>query len=222
MARQPDNAPKGAGVKALSSRLLQMKFMKRGQAAETTPQAASTSAPAAKVMPYRAIFTQTSKHWQSGLKDVNSFLMALTRALAVNICAGLQEEPISPSGQAEKVPEDERWVARTPQSGCIIISEPDPPPGALLGHMTFGGFNPAIEQLQVRHTAGLRALLLPDLHQQSSALPAVLSGRQCNDELSCTSWKQLNHLYEDVSTNGSAERSRDATAGSKEEARRRQ
>ena len=48
-----------------------------------------------------------------------------------------------------KSSEDERWVARTPQGGCIVISEPDPPPGALLGHMTFGGFNPALEQLQV-------------------------------------------------------------------------
>ena len=53
MARQPDTAPKGAGVKALSSRLLQMKFMKRGQAAKTTPQAAPSSAAAAKVTPHR-------------------------------------------------------------------------------------------------------------------------------------------------------------------------
>ena len=44
MAGQPDETPKGAGVKALSSRLLQMKFMKRGQAAEATTKAASSRA----------------------------------------------------------------------------------------------------------------------------------------------------------------------------------
>ncbi|CAK0757636.1 hypothetical protein CVIRNUC_002557 [Coccomyxa viridis] len=114
MARQPDSAPKGAGVKALSSRLLQMKFMKRGQAAETPPHAASASA------------------------------------------AATEEEPTDASEQPKKVSEDERWVARTPQSGCIIISEPDPPPGALLGHMTFGGFNPAIEQMQKEAETRLR------------------------------------------------------------------
>ena len=91
------------------------------------------------------------------------------------------------SEQPVKVPEDERWVARTPQSGCIIISEPDPPPGALLGHMTFGGFNPAIEQMQVRHMAGSFALLFHDCQQVSSAVLAVLSERQCKDKVSCTS-----------------------------------
>jgi len=43
MAGQPEAAPKGAGVKALSSRLLQMKFMKRGQAAETITKATSAA-----------------------------------------------------------------------------------------------------------------------------------------------------------------------------------
>ncbi|CAL5227237.1 g10161 [Coccomyxa viridis] len=75
-----------------------MKFMKRGQPAEATTRAASST-------------------------------------------TDIQEAP-------SKSSEDERWVARTPQGGCIVISEPDPPPGALLGHMTFGGFNPALEQLQ--------------------------------------------------------------------------
>ena len=74
-------------------------------------------------------------------------------------------------------------MARTPQSGCLVISEPDPPPGALLGHMTFGGFNPAIEQMQVRHMAGSYALLFPDLQQESSAFPAVLSDKQRKHKL---------------------------------------
>ena len=43
MARQPDTTPKGGGVKALSSRLLQMKFMKRGQGSETATQATSSA-----------------------------------------------------------------------------------------------------------------------------------------------------------------------------------
>ena len=46
MAGQPNAAPQGAGVKALSSRLLQMKFMKRGKAAEATSKAASSTADA--------------------------------------------------------------------------------------------------------------------------------------------------------------------------------
>ena len=45
-------------MKALSSRLLQMKFMKRGQAAETTTQAASASDAAAQVTPHGAVLTQ--------------------------------------------------------------------------------------------------------------------------------------------------------------------
>ena len=77
-------------------------------------------------------------------------------------------------------------MARTPQSGCIIISEPDPPPGALLGHMTFGGFNPAIEQMQVRHMAGSLASLFANWQQVCSAFPAVLSERQRKDKVSCT------------------------------------
>lgn len=44
MAGQPDTAPKGAGVKALSSRLLQMKFMKRGQPAESATKATASAA----------------------------------------------------------------------------------------------------------------------------------------------------------------------------------
>lgn len=35
------------------------------------------------------------------------------------------------------------------QRGCVLICEPDPPPGALLGRMAFGGFNPEAEKLQV-------------------------------------------------------------------------
>ncbi len=46
MAGQPDTVPKGAGVKALSSRLLQMNFMRRGQAAEVATKA---TAPAASI-----------------------------------------------------------------------------------------------------------------------------------------------------------------------------
>ena len=93
-------------------------------------------------------------------------------------------------------------MVRTPQSGCIIISEPDPHPGALLGHMTFGGFNPAIEQIQVWHTADSYAFVPPGTHQDSSAFPALLSARQlsnkvlCNVQVHCKGCKELSHLYE--------------------------
>ena len=34
--------------------------------------------------------------------------------------------------------------------GCVVISEDAPPPGAGLGHMSFGGFSPALEAMQVQ------------------------------------------------------------------------
>lgn len=40
-------------------------------------------------------------------------------------------------------------MASGSQRGCVLICEPDPPPGALLGRMAFGGFNPEAEKLQV-------------------------------------------------------------------------
>lgn len=49
----------------------------------------------------------------------------------------------------EPLAEDAQWVSEKSQKGCILIYEPDPPPGALLGHMAFGGFNPETERLQV-------------------------------------------------------------------------
>ena len=79
MARQPEAAPKGAGVKALSSRLLQMKFMKRGQAAETVPQAAYNSATAAKVTLCIAVFMQCSCHGRRGLCGDDGLLMGYAR-----------------------------------------------------------------------------------------------------------------------------------------------
>ena len=70
-------------MKALSSRLLQMKFMKRGQAAETTPHAASTSAAAAQVTLQRAVFTQSKNHGHNGVYLYGvcmGLLMTITRA----------------------------------------------------------------------------------------------------------------------------------------------
>jgi len=49
----------------------------------------------------------------------------------------------------EPMAEDAQWVSERSQKGCILIYENDPPPGALLGHMAFGGFNPETERLQV-------------------------------------------------------------------------
>ena len=40
-------------------------------------------------------------------------------------------------------------MASGSQRGCVLICEPDPPPGALLGRMAFGGFNLEAEKLQV-------------------------------------------------------------------------
>ena len=40
-------------------------------------------------------------------------------------------------------------MASNSDRGCVLICEPDPPPGALLGRMAFGGFNPEAEKLQV-------------------------------------------------------------------------
>ena len=51
--------------------------------------------------------------------------------------------------QEKRKAEDAEWVAEGSQGGCILVCEPDPPPGALLGRMGFGGFNPDAEKLQV-------------------------------------------------------------------------
>ena len=47
-----------------------------------------------------------------------------------------------------------RWEAAADGGsggGCIVISEDAPLPGTSLGHMSFGGFSPALEAMQV-HT----------------------------------------------------------------------
>jgi hypothetical protein len=62
MAGQPDTAPNGAGVKALSSRLLQMKFMKRGQVAEVGTKA---TASAANAQASPRIATRSQHVWMS-------------------------------------------------------------------------------------------------------------------------------------------------------------
>ncbi|BDA44640.1 hypothetical protein COCOBI_06-1170 [Coccomyxa sp. Obi] len=49
---------------------------------------------------------------------------------------------------AQPKTEDAHWVTEGSQRGCILICEPDPPPGALMGHMAFGGFNLEAEKLQ--------------------------------------------------------------------------
>ena len=53
--------------------------------------------------------------------------------------------------QAKKEEEEEEWVATAPagQSGCVILVEGNPPPGAHMGHMSFNSFNPELEKLQV-------------------------------------------------------------------------
>ena len=45
-----------------------------------------------------------------------------------------------------------RWEAAADgggNGGCIVITEDAPLPGASLGHMSFGGFSPALEAMQV-------------------------------------------------------------------------
>lgn len=46
--------------------------------------------------------------------------------------------------------ETERWSAADGQAGrgCRVIVEDAPPPGASLGRLSFGAFNPTIEALQ--------------------------------------------------------------------------
>ncbi|EIE25641.1 hypothetical protein COCSUDRAFT_52525 [Coccomyxa subellipsoidea C-169] len=58
---------------------------------------------------------------------------------------------------ADPNPEDAEWVAEGSQRGCILVYEPDPPPGALLGRMGFGGFNPDAEKLQKEAEERLQA-----------------------------------------------------------------
>ena len=55
------------------------------------------------------------------------------------------------------------WVAeeRAAPAGCMVISEPDPPPGAATGHMAFGGFKPDADKAQARLHAAACFMCFP-------------------------------------------------------------
>lgn len=62
--------------------------------------------------------------------------------------------------------EEEEWVATAPAapSGCVVLVEGNPPPGAHMGHMSFNSFNPHLEKLQVSYAMlHLLNLVLPGL-----------------------------------------------------------
>ena len=52
---------------------------------------------------------------------------------------------------------DSEWVAEgaAAPSGCVLIVEGTPPPGASMGHMSFHSFNPELQKLQVTPAAFL-------------------------------------------------------------------
>lgn len=116
--------------KGFSSRLLQMKFMQRKQEKRK----------AEEVVEQVEILL--------GRQDPDSqetFTKADDRCQCTDDCTN-----VSVNKQVvEPKPEDAEWVAEGSQGGCILVCEPDPPPGALLGRMGFGGFNPDAEKLQV-------------------------------------------------------------------------
>jgi hypothetical protein len=62
-------------------------------------------------------------------------------------------------------PDEAEWVVEGAQRGCVVIAEADPQPGALLGKMAFGGFNPETERLQVQ------SLSQSKLHCKGSRYP---------------------------------------------------
>eukprot|EP00873_Tetraselmis_striata_P042453 jgi/Tetstr1/462717/TSEL_007681.t1 len=57
--------------------------------------------------------------------------------------------------------EEARWVVRpegggvSQAKGCVVVLEADPPPGALLGRMSFQSFSDATERLQAEAEEGL-------------------------------------------------------------------
>ena len=125
--------------KAFSSRLMQMKFMKRGhdQAAVATVEAVQVPEPAT-----------------SPLSGVRSTM--LVQLISIN--SPCPEEGVHARQQVKGLPldalsrmawmlqeasDDAQWAVPDggSRAGCRVIVEPDPPPGAGSGHMAFGGFN---------------------------------------------------------------------------------
>lgn len=56
-----------------------------------------------------------------------------------------------------KTEDEAKWVAQTQQTGCVVLTEGDPPPTAHFGHMSFSSFNPELQKLQDEREAMLAA-----------------------------------------------------------------
>eukprot|EP00775_Hariotina_reticulata_P015418 gene15418-biopygen17269 len=73
-------------------------------------------------------------------------------------------------GQDDSAKQEAEWVVASSSSssgkGCVVIQERDPLPIGILGRMSFGKFNPAIEQLQEDAEAAASGKPLASQQQQ--------------------------------------------------------
>ncbi|KAK9828744.1 hypothetical protein WJX72_001900 [[Myrmecia] bisecta] len=100
-----------------------------------------------------------------------------------------------------KKEDDSQWIAAgASSSGCVVISEADPPPGALYGHISFQQFNPAAEKLQAeaekrREEAKRRQELGPEGAAISDAemAAAAVAKRKAQEEAPIKGWREGAH-----------------------------
>jgi hypothetical protein len=73
-------------------------------------------------------------------------------------------------GQDDDIKQEAEWVVNSSKGsgskGCLVIQERDPLPAGILGRMSFGKFNPVIEQLQEDAEAAALGKPLPSQQQQ--------------------------------------------------------
>lgn len=83
-----------------------------------------------------------------------------------------------------KAEDDSEWVAEGQQTGCVVLTEGDPPPGAHFGHMSFSSFNPELQKLQV----GNKLLLL-----RISCIMLLLTS--CSQMVTIAKWGTMCHRH---------------------------
>ena len=148
MAQSKEDPP--ATKPALSSRLMQMKFMQRGQEKAIIEEAVVEQV---RQTPY---IGATSRH-------VYSKWLRTARSTTAICCSAVDTAGMVPGCGSHlslhahlfmcytqvRADEEDKWTADAQQTGCVVLTEADPPPGAYFGHMSFSSFNPELQKLQV-------------------------------------------------------------------------
>jgi hypothetical protein len=138
-----------AGKRRANSKLGQMRFMQRAAqkvaATAVNGQVAYHGICMQYMPPYMSMQAQALGHSHS----CTTFNLSCSRHSVHRAPFTVHLLLQTPAGQ-----DPMRWEASADGDGggggCVVISEDAPLPGAGLGHMSFGGFSPALEAMQVR------------------------------------------------------------------------